>query len=195
MTAQPQSRYTLDEYFELEKSSEARYEYFDGDVFNMSGVQPIHARLEGRLFRYLDSHAEKKECHVFPANLRVIVPSLPPYRYPDLTALCGKPKFEEVRGLQCLANPNLIVEILSPSTEAFDRGEKFKHYKSISSFREYLLISQNSKDITHYLKQTKKFWRQSEYSEGESLKIETLDCELNVDELYNGINFDSETGF
>lgn len=195
MSAKPKPHYTLDEYFELERNSEERFEYFNGEVFNMSGVQPIHARLETTLLTMLNTNAQKKGCHVFPANLRVVVPSLPPYRYPDLTALCGEPQFEEVRGLQCLTNPALIIEILSPSTEVFDMREKFKHYKSIPSFYEYVLVSQNSKDITHYLKQTKKFWRQSQYGEGETFRIETLDLELSVDEIYQGINFDSETGF
>jgi Uma2 family endonuclease len=195
MATQPTKRYTLEEYIELDKHSEERFEYFDGEVFNMSGVHPNHARLELRLAGLLEAQIGKRSCPIFSANLRVKVPSMPPYRYPDLSALCGKPEFEEHSGLLCLTNPVLLAEILSPSTEAFDRGEKFAHYKSILSFREYLLIAQSKKYITHYLRQTERAWLQTEYGAGEVLQIVSLECELNVDALYNGINFESETGF
>lgn len=195
MATQPKKRYTLEEYIELDKHSEEKFEYFDGEVFNMSGVHPNHSRLELRLAGLLDAQIGKRGCTIFSANLRVKVPSLPPYRYPDLSALCGKPEFEEHSGLLCLTNPVLLVEILSTTTEAFDRGEKFTHYKSIPSFQEYLLIAQNKKRVTHYLRQTERAWLQTEYAEGEILPIVTLECELNVDALYVGINFDSETGF
>ncbi len=195
MSTQPKKRLTIEEYIELDKTSEEKFEYFDGEVFNMSGVHPNHSRLELRLARLLGEQIEKRGCTVFSSNLRVKVPSMSPYRYPDLSALCSKPEFEEHSGLLCLTNPVVLVEILSPSTEAFDRGEKFTHYKSIASFREYLLIAQNKKNITHYLKQSERAWLQTEYSAGEVLQIASLECELDVDALYNGINFESETGF
>jgi Uma2 family endonuclease len=195
MSTQPKKRLTIEEYIELDKNSEERFEYFDGEVFNMSGVHPNHSRLELRLARLLGEQIEKRGCTVFSSNLRIKVPSMPPYRYPDLSALCSKPEFEEHSGLLCLTNPVVLVEILSPSTEAFDRGEKFTHYKSIASFREYLLIAQNKKNVTHYLKQSERAWLQTEYSAGEVLQIASLECELDVDALYNGINFESETGF
>lgn len=195
MATQPTKRYTLEEYIELDKNSEERFEYFDGEVFNMSGVHPNHALLESRLITTFNNQTAKRGCYIYPANLRVKVPSMPPYRYPDLSALCGKPEFEEHSGLLCLTNPVLLAEILSPSTEAFDRGEKFAHYKSIPSFREYLLIAQSKKYITHYLRQTERAWLQTEYGAGEVLQIVSLECELNVDALYSGINFESETGF
>ena len=195
MTALPKPKYTLEEYFELEQKSEGWFEYFDGEVFEMSGVHPRHASIETNLITSLTIKTSSRGCKVFPSNLRLKVPTLPPYRYPDLSALCGEPKFETINGLPCLLNPSLIIEILSPSTEAFDKDEKFKGYKSIPSFREYILISQNSKDITHYLKQSDRFWLRGDYTEGEAFRIETLDCELSVEEIYQGINFESETGF
>ncbi len=186
---------TIEEYIELDKVSEEKFEYFDGEVFNMSGVHPNHALLESRLITSFNNQTAKRGCYIYPANLRVKVPSLPPYRYPDLSALCGKPEFEEHTGLLCLTNPILLAEILSPTTEGFDRGEKFTHYKSIPSFREYLLIAQTRKHITHYLRQSERAWLQTEYGTGEVLQIVTLECELDVDTLYSGINFESETGF
>lgn len=186
---------TIEEYIELDKVSEEKLEYFDGEVFNMSGVHPNHALLESRLITSFNNQTAERGCYIYPANLRVKVPSLPPYRYPDLSALCGKPEFEEHGGLLCLTNPLLLAEVLSPTTEGFDRGEKFTHYKSIPSFREYLLIAQTKKHITHYLRQSERAWLQTEYGAGEVLQIVTLECELDVDALYSGINFESETGF
>ena len=195
MATQPKRRYTLEEYIELDKHSEEKFEYFDGEIFNMTGVHPNHALLESRLITTLNNQTAGRGCFIYPANLRVKVPSLPPYRYPDLSALCGKPEFEEHSGSLCLTNPVLLVEILSPSTEAFDRGEKFTHYKSIPGFREYLLVAQSKAHITHYLRQSERAWLQTEYSAGEALQLVTLECELEVDALYSGINFESETGF
>lgn len=195
MATQPKTRLTIEEYIELDKNSEERFEYFDGEVFNMSGVHPNHALLESRLITSLNNQTAGRGCFIYPANLRVKVPSTPPYRYPDLSALCSKPEFEEHSGLLCLTNPVVLIEVLSPSTEAFDRGDKFTHYKSIASFREYLLVAQNKKNVTHYIKQSERAWLQTEYSAGEVLQIVSLECELDVDTLYNGINFESETGF
>ncbi len=190
MGAVPQKRYTLEEYFELDNSSEERFEYFDGEVFEMSGVSPNHAELEGNAITLLKPILAPRGCKIYTADLRIFVPELPPFRYADLTALCGTPVFEEVNGVQCLTNPSLIVEILSSSTEAFDRGEKFRGYKSIPSFNVYLLISQDKRLVTKYVKQSEKFWLQSEYMDGEVLEIELLDCELSIDALYQGINFE-----
>ena len=126
-------------------------------------------------------------CEVFPANLRVKVPMLPTYRYPDLSVACGEAKFVKIGGLDCLENPVLIVEVLSDSTESYDRGEKFRQYKSIESFAEYLLVSQDAKFVTLFQKHNEKFWLQSDYSEDEAFHLNTLDFDINVDDLYQGV--------
>ncbi|MBX7174601.1 MAG: Uma2 family endonuclease [Pyrinomonadaceae bacterium] len=189
MTAIPKSKMTLEEYFEFDKNAEGNFEYFNGEIFEMSGVSVEHATIEMNLAEIINPVARKKGCRAFPANLRIKVPILPTYRYPDLSAVCGKAQFIEVSGLQCLVNPGLIVKVLSDSTEKYDRGDKFREYKSIESFREYLLISSTGKNITHYLKHNDRFWLQSDYISGESLHITTLDFDLNVDELYDGVEF------
>ena len=187
MTALPQTKMTLEEYLEFDRNSEGRFEYFDGEVFELSGVQPNHADLESNLIMLLKIRLMPRGCKVYPANLGLKVPAMPPFRYPDLSALCGAPVFEEIGGLRRLVNPSLIVEILSPSTEAFDRGDKFTAYKSIESLREYLLIAQSQPAVTLYTKHNGRFWLQSDYSAGESLRLESLDCELNVDDIYQGV--------
>ena len=187
MTALPKRKYTLEDYFELDKNAEGNFEYFDGEIFEMSGVSPEHATIEMNLAEILNPVARKRGCRAFPANLRIRVPVLPTYRYPDLSVVCGETVFEEIQGLQCLVNPILIVEVLSESTEFYDRGEKYRQYKSIESFREYLLVSQTDKFMTLFQKHNERFWLQSDYIAGETLHLNTLDLDLNVDEVYQGV--------
>jgi len=187
VTALPKRKYTLEEYFELDKNAEGNFEYFDGEIFEMSGVSPEHATIEMNLAEMLNPVARKRDCRAFPANLRIKVPVLPTYRYPDLSVVCGETVFVEIQGLQCLVNPTLIVEVLSESTEFYDRGEKYRQYKSIESFREYLLVSQNDKFITLFQKHNERFWLQSDYVAGETLHLNTLDLDLGVEEVYQGV--------
>ena len=194
MTALPKRKYTLEEYFKLDKNSDGNFEYFDGEIFEMSGVSPNHARIEHRLGRLFGESADKKtDCEVFPANLRIKVPALPTYRYPDLSVVCGEAIFTQIAGLDCLVNPILIVEVLSDSTEFYDRGDKFRHYKSIESFREYLLVSQNERFITLFQQHNERFWLQSDYVAGETLHVKTLNYDLDVDEVYRGIELKART--
>ncbi len=118
MSAIIKPRYTLEEYFELDRTSEEKYEYFNGEVFCMSGVKRNHTRIETNCVRTLGNELEARGCTVYGGSLRVKTPSMPPYRYPDLSVVCEEPKFEEIGGLDALTNPILIVEVLSPSTEA-----------------------------------------------------------------------------
>lgn len=186
MMAIPKQKMTLEEYLEFDAEAEGRFEYFDGEVFEM-GASPEHAEIQSSLNAILRTKLIPKGCKVYSSELGVKVPSLLPYRYPDLTVICGKADFEEMGGLKRLVNPILIVEVLSDSTEKFDKGDKFKAYKSIPSFREYLLISQDKRFVTLYTKYNEKFWFQSEYEAGETLKLESLDIELIVNEIYEGI--------
>lgn len=195
MSALPKPHYTLEEYFALERDSGERYEYFDGEVFCMSGAQPTHSRLGARLAYLLGGHTEMSGCHLFDSALRVRVPMLPPYRNPDLSALCGPPEFEEIGGLLCLTNPTLLIEILSPSTAFFDWDRKFRHYQSIPGFCEYLLIAQDQIAVTQFVKQGANAWLRSDYGPGDTIQPASLGCELNLDALYRDINFESESGF
>jgi Uma2 family endonuclease len=190
MSTQPRRRYTLEEYFALELASDEKYEYFDGEVFNMSGGSRDHEQIIANCLVALRAALRGRPCRVYPSNLRVKVPSQPPYRYPDLTALCDAPSFEQIGGVDVLTNPSLIVEVLSPSTEGYDRGDKFSHYKSIESFAEYLLIAQHRPHATRFVKQANNLWAQEEFNDlGDTLRLATLDCELSLRDLYEGVEF------
>ncbi len=178
---------TLEEYLEFDYNAEGRYEYFDGEVIEMSGGSPEHSLLGNRIGFLLQRELIKKSCPVYNSEVQIKVPAKLPYCYADVSALCGKPIYEDVGNQKLLVNPTLIVEVLSPSTEKYDRDLKFKAYKSIESLREYLLISQEQKFITLYTKYNERFWFQSEYVENETLKLESLECDLSVDEVYQGI--------
>ena len=193
MAAHPKRKYTLEEYFDLELSTNERFEYFNGEVFSMSGVSDAHAQIETNSITVLSTKLRERPCRVFPANMRIKVPSLPPYRYADVSALCGQPNFEKIGGVDVLTNPTLIIEVLSDSTEAYDRGDKFTHYKSIPSLREYLLIAQHRPHITKYVKQEDGSWSYREVNDLTArLHLPSVDCVLELSEVYLHVTLPAE---
>jgi Uma2 family endonuclease len=190
MAANPERRYTLEEYFELERTSEERFEFLDGEIFCMSGGSPAHERIIRNMLVQLTNRIGSRGCEAFTSNTRIKVPSAPPYRYADVSALCDEAQFEEIGGVDALVNPQLIVEVLSPSTEAYDRGNKLLHYKSISALREYLLVAQHEPHVTHLLKQDAGLWVHIDVNDlGATLTLPSLGCELPLSEIYAGVNF------
>jgi Uma2 family endonuclease len=191
MAANPERRYTLEEYLELDRTSEERFEFWDGEVFCMSGVSHEHDAIEGNIYAFLRSQLSERGCRVFLANMRIKVPSAPPYRYADLSVVCGKFELKEIGGVDALVNPQLIVEVLSPSTETYDRVDKFTHYKSIPTLREYLLVAQHRPHVTHLFKQDDGQWIHAEANDLEaSIHLQSLDCELPLSEIYRDVTFD-----
>jgi Uma2 family endonuclease len=187
MQPQEKLKYTLDDYIELEKVSEERLEFWDGNVWSVEEKNWQHAQIKSNLIFTLAN----RKSRLF-LNMRVKVPVYSPYRYPDLSVVCGEAKFEKFKGLDVLINPQLIVEILSDSTEAFDRGDKFTYYKSIEGFIEYLLIAQHRPHATQYVKQADDSWSYREVNAlSEKIYIASLDCELSLEDLYQDVVFPS----
>ncbi len=190
MAFQPKQVYSLEEYLELEKNSKEKLEFWDGNVWSMSGASYAHNVIVRNLSTELDLKLRDKGCHVFPTDMRIKVPSYSPYRYPDLTALCGKPEIEQIGGIDMLINPQLIVEVLSDSTEAFDRGDKFSYYKSIESFSEYLLVAQHRPYVTQFIKHGDGFWINYEFNDlSESVELRSVVCSLPLDSIYRDVTF------
>ncbi|HEX5081660.1 MAG TPA: Uma2 family endonuclease [Blastocatellia bacterium] len=190
MSAQPKRRYTLEEYLELDKNSDERLEYWDGEIFSMAGVNDEHDRIESNIHFLLRSRLDEAKCRTFLANMRIKVPTLPPYRYGDLSALCGKPVFEKIGGVDVLTNPTLIIEVLSSSTSNYDRVVKFTHYKSIPSFREYLLVAQDRPHITQFIKRHNGMWIHREFNDlNDPLGLAAMECEFSLSEVYQNVNF------
>ncbi|MFN0111161.1 MAG: Uma2 family endonuclease [Blastocatellia bacterium] len=194
MSAQPKLKYTLEEYLELDRTSEARLEFWDGEIFDMSGVSPEHDQIEGNVHFHLRGKLQGKQCRIFLANTRIKVPSLPPYRYGDSSGVCGTPQYELIGGIKALTNPSIIIEVLSSSTEAYDRGDKFTNYKSIPSLREYLLIAQHRPHVSHFVKQNDGSWNQREYNSlNEAVALVSLECILLLSEIYEELNFQDQS--
>src|SRR2546430_3989119 len=128
MSAQIKPRYSLEDYFELERTSEEKWEWFNGEVFCMSGVSPNHGLVEINFAALLSNKLEGRNCRVFPADIRIKTPAASPYRYADLSVLCGRPIYENIGGGENFTNSALIAEVLSRSTEAYVSGAKFTYY-------------------------------------------------------------------
>lgn len=191
MLAQPTQKYTLEEYFALERDSEEKFEYWDGNVWTMSGASIAHNTIVKNLIRRLDERLEPHGCRVFPSDTRIYVPKYPPYRYPDVAALCGNLEVKTVSGLEMLVNPQLIVEVLSDSTEGFDRGDKFSLYKSIPSFCEYLLISQRRPHVSQFVKQSENVWINEEFNSLEEIvRLKFVSSNLKLSEIYRDVAFE-----
>lgn len=190
MTALPKHKYTLKEYFEIERDSEEKYEYWDGNIWSMAGASPAHERIVVNVGGHLREIFRGRGCSVFGSNLKVKVPEYAPYRYPDMSVYCGEGIYEMMDGLEVLTNPQMLIEVLSPSTEAFDRGDKFRYYKSIPSFTEYLLIAVNLPVITQFIKRNETEWIQREATglDGK-LILQTFETEISLSEIYLDIEF------
>ncbi|MDQ3130001.1 MAG: Uma2 family endonuclease [Acidobacteriota bacterium] len=189
MVALPVQKYSLAEYFEIEKNSEEKYECWDGNIWSMAGASPAHERIVSNMIFHLKTILGRK-CSVFGSNLKVKVPAYSPYRYPDLSVYCGEGIYEKMDGLEVLTNPQMIIEVLSPSTEAFDRGEKFTYYKSIPSFTEYLLVAVNRPHVTQFIKQNENEWIQREATDlNDKLLLPSFEVEIMLSEIYLDVEF------
>ena len=178
---------SLDEYFALERESEERHEYLDGEVFAMGGASWTHGQLGGNLFFALRQRLPAG-CFLQSSDQRVLVSKTGLYTYPDLVALCEPPRFQDATNPDTLLNPRVIIEILSPSTEAYDRTTKFDHYRTIPSLREYLLVAQDERRVHRYLRQGETSrWEFVELTGDEILDIASVGVEVPLSEIYDGI--------
>ena len=189
MRAIADQKYTIEEYFELERQSEEKWEFWNGHVWNMSGASFAHEDIVSNTIYSLRNRLPKG-CRVSGSNVKVMVPDFPPYRYPDLTVVCGERKQDIIGGLQVLLNPQMIIEVLSPSTEAFDRGAKFAYYKSISSLQEYLLIETRFSHVSHFTKQDENEWVNRDANGLDStIALPTFGVDLLLSEVYLNVEF------
>lgn len=182
--------YTLEEYLALDHESEEKIEFWNGHVFTLAGASVSHNRIQSNLIFYLRLQLRGRKCEVFPSDMRVKVPAYPPYRYPDLSALCGVGEFEKSGKQDLLVNPQLLVEVSSDSTVDFDYSYKFTYYKSIPSFTEYILIAQNRPHVSQFVKQSDNAWLNHEFNDIEdSFRLASLDCEVSLREIYQDVEF------
>jgi Uma2 family endonuclease len=186
----PRHFYSLDEYFALEHAGDARYEYWDGDIVCMSGGTRAHGRIASNVLYRLRQSLEGGPCVAFTGDTAVKTPTLAPYRYPDATVACGDLKYQNIRGVDALINPILIVELLSPTTALHDREDKFTAYKALPSFKEYLLIAQDELHVTHYTRQQDELWLLEEVTDPNTrVSLSSIGVSLSPSEVYEGVAF------
>lgn len=192
MATAVQRLYTLEEYLALERESDIKYEFWNGEIFAMSGGTLWHDMVMDNVATALRNALQGKPCRVFSSNRQIKVPAAPPYRYADGSVVCGPIDVERFNGNDLLRNPLLLYEVLSPSTEGFDRGDKLTYYKSIPSLAEYLLIAQHRPHITQYVRQPNGSWAYDEVNALDtSLFLPSLEVTLHLREVYQDVQFPS----
>ncbi|MFA7484049.1 MAG: Uma2 family endonuclease [Vulcanimicrobiota bacterium] len=186
LLAQRQRRlFTPEEYLAIEEKSPTKSEYYQGEIFAMSGASLAHAQIVRNLTADLHNALRGSSCQVFGSDLRLQVTTSGLFTYPDLYVVCGEPVLLSGR-TDTVTDATLIVEVLSPSTEFYDRGEKFLLYQGLPSFREYLLVSQDQKKIEYHVKSGRNSWR-SDIIEENSLTLESIGHELSLEEVYREV--------
>ena len=178
-----QPKATVQEYFALERTSDVRHEYVDGEILAMAGETPTHNVIAGNLYYRLRVAFETRQCDAYIENVRTRV-SPTQYRYPDIAALCGEARFDQEKP-PSLLNPQVIFEVLSPSTEGSDRDEKFTEYQQLSAVTDYILVAQDRVEVTHYTRQSARQWMVIIYVDlSDVLSLRSLEVSLTVADVY-----------
>jgi Uma2 family endonuclease len=185
MTAPARQLFDYRSYVLLEDGSAIRHEFLDGEVWAMAGGSPEHAAITMRVGRLLGNQLEGLPCQVYSSDLRIRVTETGLTTYPDVSVVCGSLELdpEDPRGHTVL-NPTALIEVLSPSTEAYDRGEKLAHYKRIPSLREIVLVAQGERRVEVWSRSASGEWMRRECHGAERPTLEALRCELPLDDVY-----------
>ncbi|HEX8189468.1 MAG TPA: Uma2 family endonuclease [Pyrinomonadaceae bacterium] len=185
------TRVTPEEYLAAERSSETRSEYLDGGVHPMTGASVNHSRITLNIGAELNIQLRGRRCDVFAIDLKVRLPDSQKFFYPDVSVVCGELQFHDERK-DIITNPDVVIEVLSPSTEAFDRGAKFQAYRTIDSLKEYLLVGQHGPLVEQYVKGEDGRWSLTEAAGLESsLTLPSISCTLNLAAVYDKVDFNS----
>ena len=177
---------TPEEYLAFERKATTKHEYLNGQIVAMSGASFAHNFLTMNTANQLYNQLIGGECQVATSDMRVKVTQIDSYFYPDVVVVCGEPRAEDDT-FDTLLNPTVVVEVLSPSTETYDRGEKFEHYQQIASLKEYVLISQDKIRVEHYRRQ-ETGWMQTEFRGLEDvLSLLSIGCELRLQDVYRRV--------
>jgi len=187
-TAAAYAYVTPEDYLAFEREAEIKHEYCNGQLYAMSGATRAHNLITGNMFVALHTQLKGRTCEVYTGEMRVLVDAARSYayRYPDVVVACEEPRFED-DVFDTLLNPTVIVEVLSPSTAARDRGEKFEDYGQLASLHEYVLVAQKEVCVEHYLRQGSQ-WVSHEYRELDAvLRLMSIHCALPLREIYERV--------
>ncbi len=188
MSSQPTTSLSPAEYLELERKAEFKSEYFQGEMFAMAGASRRHGLIALNVAAEFRQQLKARPCEAYAGDMRLRVSPSGLYTYPDVVVVCGEAQFADDHK-DTLLNPNLIVEVLSDSTRDYDRGEKFQHYRSLPSLREYLTVSQDTPHVEHWTRQPEDRWLLTEFSDlNKSIQLTSVDCVLPMAEIYDKVH-------
>lgn len=183
----PQLRMSRPDYLAMERGSDARHELWDGEVFAMGGASYSHNLVKDTLARVIGNLVVERGCRVLTSDMRVRIPSRESYVYPDVVVFCGAPQLEDDQG-DVLCNPQVVVEVLSHSTAAFDRGAKFEGYRSIPSLVEYALVSVESQQVDHFARgEDPSTWVFRAFGSHEALTLPSLGVHVPLEQVFAGL--------
>jgi Uma2 family endonuclease len=192
MSAQPEPRLSAEEYLAIDRAATTRSEFYNGRMFAMSGGTHTHGRVIGNLSGELHAALKKTGCYVVPSDQRVRVGPNGLYTYPDIVGIFGKPEFADDQR-DTLLNPALIIEVLSPSTEGYDRGFKASQYRTLPSLQEYAFVSQTEPRIEIFRRQPAGDWLLAEYAGMDAVcRFTSVNCDLGLADVYDGIIFEAD---
>lgn len=178
----PRHRYTFREYLELEEMSGVRHEFYDGEIYGMAGGTPEHAAMAAAITTRLGIQLQDSPCRVYSSDLRLRVVATGLATYPDVTVICG-PSERDPESPSHVTNPKLVVEVLSPGTEEYDRGEKLEHYRQIPSLETVVLVDYRRPQVDLWRREGPE-WLSSSAGPGDEVEISSIGCSLSVDEIY-----------
>jgi Uma2 family endonuclease len=184
MSAQPKLHISVAEYLIGERNGTTKHEYYAGEVFAFAGGSERPNLIIGNVLASLHTQLRKRNCTVYPSDMRVKVSRTGLYTYPNIVAVCGTAQFEDDER-DTLLNPTVVVEVLSPSTEKYDRGKKFQNYRTLTSLAEYLLVAQDTYRIEHYVRQPNQQWLLSEATSLDAtIELPSIACTLTLADVY-----------
>jgi len=187
MSTQPRPRVTPAEYLEAERRAEHKSEYYAGEVFAMTGASEAHNLIVTNLILALGTPLRGRPCRLYPGDMRVKVQPTGLYAYPDVVVVCTKPDLEDEHK-DTLLNPTFLVEVLSPSTQDYDRGHKAEHYRRLDSLQEYLLVAQDEPQVERYRRQDAREWLLTEFRGlDETVELSSIGCTLALRDLYHQV--------
>lgn len=181
--------YSPEDYLKLEETAEYKSEYRDGEIIPMTGGTTNHNQIALNIATLFKLGLKGKEYKVYIGDVRLWIPRYRQYTYPDVMVMQGEPVYTG-KGTTTVTNPMLIVEVLSNSTKNYDQGDKFLYYRSISEFKEYILIEQSEYRLLQYTKTATNRWQFTEYeSENSVISLNSLELDVSFQDLYEGVNF------
>jgi Uma2 family endonuclease len=194
MTAQSVPTLSEEDYLAYERASAIKHEYYRGRIYAMTEAKEAHNLIVGNIIAALHSQLRRKPCRIYPSDMRIKVLRTGLNTYPDVVIVCGQPQFTDAIR-DTLTNPTIIIEILSASTERYDRGLKFENYRTIETLRDYLLVAQDHYHIEQYVRQANGQWLLTEAAQLEdAIDLQSIECMLRLKDVYEKVEIERDNG-